>query len=218
MYLYKQESFPYRLSIYNYKILNAKIELLPELMAQEPRLDEAHDRIICIDNIPKVGTDKKDKLKKILQNLIGTYGKIANEFYPEGDDGVLKGYVFVEYENGAAATEACAQLNGYRLDKAHSFKCNFVADYDKYKQMNVSADAQLDMTPLAYKNPGNLHWYLTSGDAFDQFCLLHGDMFTSVFQNTRNQPTVLESREVCRALILMNKKGQTGNTEKICIG
>lgn len=164
-------------------------------MAQEPRLDEAHDRIICIDQIPKVGTDKKDKLKSILQKLLTSYGRIVNEHYPEGDDGVLKGYMFVEYENGAAATEACAQLNGYRLDKAHSFKCNFVSDFDKHKQMD-DADANVDMSPMPYKNPGNLHWYLTNPDAYDQFCLLHNDMFTTVFLNTRNQSTILKSREV----------------------
>lgn len=165
-------------------------------MAQEPRLDEAHDRIICVDNIPKVGTDKKDKLKSILQKLLTSYGRIVNEHYPESDDGVLKGYLFVEYENGAAATEACAQLNGYRLDKAHSFKCNFVSDFDKYKQMNLT-EANTDMTATPYKNPGILHWFLTNADAYDQFCLLHNDMFTSVFLNSRNQPTLLKSREVC---------------------
>lgn len=164
-------------------------------MAQEPRLDEAHDRIICIDNIPKVGTEKKDKLKKILQNLLTSYGRIVNEHYPESDDGMLKGYMFVEYENGAAATEACAQLNGYRLDKAHSFKCNFVSDFDKYKEMSVN-DANIDTNPMPYKNPGNLHWYLTHPSASDQFCLLHNDMFTTVYLNNRNQPTILKSREV----------------------
>jgi translation initiation factor 3 subunit B len=163
-------------------------------MAQEPRLDESNDRIICLDNIPKVGTDKKDKLKKILQNLITTYGKIANEFYPEGEDGVLKGYMFVEYENGASAMEAVAQLNGYRLDKAHSFKCNFVSDFDKYRQMSLSENNVEEALP--YKNPGQLHWYLTNPDAYDQFCLLHNDMFTTVMLNTRNQPTVLKTREV----------------------
>lgn len=169
-------------------------DLLPELMAQEPRLDEAHDRIICIDNIPKVGTDKKDKLKKLMGNLLTQYGKIVNEFYPEGDDAVLKGYMFVEYENSAAATEAIAQLNGYRLDKAHSFKVNYVADFDGTNDKNNKNDEQGEL-PVPYKNPGNLQWYLTNPDAYDQFCVLHNDMFTSVFLNTRNQPTVLKSRE-----------------------
>jgi hypothetical protein len=62
-------------------------------MAKEPRLEESTEKIIVIDNIPKVGTDKKDKLKKILQNLLSTYGKITSEYHPEGENGVLHGSV-----------------------------------------------------------------------------------------------------------------------------
>ena len=64
---------------------------MPELMAQEPRLDVAVEKVIVIDNIPKVGTDKKDKLKKILSNLLANSGKIINEFYPEEENENLKG-------------------------------------------------------------------------------------------------------------------------------
>lgn len=62
-----------------------------------------------------------------MTNLLVNYGKIINEFYPEGDNEMLLGYMFVEYESEASAQEAVAQLNGYRLDKAHSFKVNFLA-------------------------------------------------------------------------------------------
>ena len=39
-------------------------ELPPELMSKESRLEISTEKIIVIDNIPKVGVDKKDKLKK----------------------------------------------------------------------------------------------------------------------------------------------------------
>jgi hypothetical protein len=69
-------------------------DLLPELMALEPRLDKSIDRIIVIDNIPKVGQEKRDKLRQILAKLLQNYGTILNEYYPE-ENGVLKGYYFV---------------------------------------------------------------------------------------------------------------------------
>lgn len=68
-----------------------RIELLPELMAKEPRLEISTGKIIVIDNIPKVGVDKKDKLKSILTKLIVNYGKVINENYPEDENSVLKG-------------------------------------------------------------------------------------------------------------------------------
>jgi translation initiation factor 3 subunit B len=60
-------------------------------MSKEPRLEISTEKIIVIDNIPKAGLDKKDKLKRILQNLFTTYGKLVNEYYPEDDSGVLLG-------------------------------------------------------------------------------------------------------------------------------
>ena len=62
-------------------------------MSKEPRLEISTEKIIVIDNIPKVGVDKKDKLKLILQKLLINYGKIVNEYYPEDKDGVLLGYL-----------------------------------------------------------------------------------------------------------------------------
>lgn len=60
-------------------------------MAKEPRLEISTEKVIVIDNIPKVGTEKKDKLKNILTKLITNYGKIINEYYPEGENGMLHG-------------------------------------------------------------------------------------------------------------------------------
>ena len=68
-------------------------ELLPELMATEPRKDESIDKIIVVDNIPKVGQDKKEKLKQILSKLLQSYGTIVNQYFPE-DSGVTKGLAF----------------------------------------------------------------------------------------------------------------------------
>lgn len=168
-------------------------ELLPELMSKEPRLEISTGKVIVIDNIPKVGIEKKDKLKSILTKLLVNYGKIINECYPEGENAVLKGYMFVEYENEISAQEAVSQLNGYRLDKSHSFKVNMFADFEKYKELNLnSTDAD---TPVPYKNPGNLMWWLMKSDCYDQFCLLYSDIFTGVFANTPGQATELKSRE-----------------------
>jgi hypothetical protein len=59
-------------------------------MATEPRKDESIDKIIVIDNIPKVGQDKKEKLKQIINKLLQSYGTIVNQYFPE-DNGVTKG-------------------------------------------------------------------------------------------------------------------------------
>lgn len=167
-------------------------DLLPELMSKEPRLQESTEKIIVVDNIPKAGTDKRDKLKRILQNLLGNYSKIVNEYYPEDESETLRGYLFVEYDTEASAQEAVAHLNGYRLDKSHTFKVNFFSDFKRYKEMKFSADAE---TPAPYKNPGNLNYWLCKPECHDQFCTLTNDIFTTVSTNTPLQPTVVKERE-----------------------
>ena len=61
-------------------------------MATEPRLDKSIDKIVVVDNIPKVGQDKKEKLKQILNKLLQNYGTIVNQYFPE-ENGVTKGFV-----------------------------------------------------------------------------------------------------------------------------
>lgn len=102
--------------------------------------------------------------------------------------------MFVEYENEIAAQEAVSQLHGYRLDKSHSFKVNFFSDFEKYKDLS-SINSENDV-PAPYKNPGNLYWWLTRPECYDQFCIVHNDTFTSVYLNTPTQATLLKQREV----------------------
>lgn len=101
--------------------------------------------------------------------------------------------MFIEYENEISAQEAVSQLNGYRLDRQHTFKTNLFSDFEKYKQMSTKSEIE---QPVPYKNPGNLMWWLLKPDCHDQFCILSGDMFTTVYQNTPNQPTELMKRAV----------------------
>ena len=106
---------------------------------------------------------------------------------------VLFSYYFLEYETQDQAQAAVANLNGYALDKSHKFKINYFGDFEKYRQFSAKAEIE---EPAPYKDPGNLMWWLTINECYDQFVVLHGDIFTSVYLNTPNQPSLLETREV----------------------
>ena len=108
--------------------------------------------------------------------------------------------MFVEYDNELSAQEAVSQLNGYRIDKSNSFKVNFLIDFEKYSKLDLNSELE---KPVPYKNPGNLMWWLTKPECYDQFCLLYGDMFTSVYLNTPAQSTVIKTRDV---LIILKLK------------
>lgn len=40
-------------------------------------------------------------------------------------------YIFIEYNNSAAAREAVSSANNYKLDKHHTFLVNLFTDFDK---------------------------------------------------------------------------------------
>lgn len=100
--------------------------------------------------------------------------------------------MFVEFTNDLIAQDAQSKLDGYALDKNHTFRTNLLRDFDRYQELDSSPKVD---TPVAYKDPGNLWWWLTKNDLFDQFAILYGDpLHISVFSNTPTQPTLIESR------------------------
>ena len=53
----------------------------------------------ALDGLPKVGEEKYDKLMGVLKKRFEPYGEIRDGCFwmPKGDDGVTKGYAFIEY-------------------------------------------------------------------------------------------------------------------------
>lgn len=72
-------------------------ELLGDLLKQKPHETDGIDSVIIIDNIPKVGPEKQDKLKNMIRKIFGKFGKIQTEFFPLDGD-TTKGYkIFSTY-------------------------------------------------------------------------------------------------------------------------
>lgn len=71
---------------------SSKIDLLPEIYCKKPREQEGFDSVIVVDNIPKVGPPRIDKLKSVLKDKFSVYGKFIGEpFYALDESGVTKG-------------------------------------------------------------------------------------------------------------------------------
>lgn len=86
------------------------------------------ENVIIIDNIPKVGPTRLDKLNTIIRKIFGASGTIVNVEYPRDEEENTKGYAFLEYKDASSAEKAVKMLNNYRLDKAHTFLVNFFVD------------------------------------------------------------------------------------------
>ncbi|KRY02007.1 Eukaryotic translation initiation factor 3 subunit B [Trichinella pseudospiralis] len=164
-------------------------ELIPDLLKAKPVDDDGSHFVIVVDNIPKVGPDRLPKLKAIMGKIFSKFGKVVEEYYPLSNN-ETKGYCFVEFGSKTNAEEAAVVLNGYKLDKNHTFIVNLENEFEKYN--NPEPNFQ---KPVArpYKDNGNLKSWLLNEECIDQFVMQSGfaDFKAGTYWNTFPEPTLI---------------------------
>jgi len=168
--------------------------LLPEIYSKKPREQDGFDSVIVVDNIPKVGAPRIDKLKSVLKDKFLAYGKFVGEpFYALDESGVTKGYVFIEYETSEQAADALKGLNGLKLDKQHVLAVNLFKDIKNFTSLSEEFE---QLVPQPYVDRGNLKSWLLNEDCQDQYSVLSDEgMKTSIYLNGKTEPILVKERE-----------------------
>ncbi|KYR01249.1 RNA-binding region RNP-1 domain-containing protein [Tieghemostelium lacteum] len=147
------------------------------------QLDTSLDRYVMIDNVPKVGTDKLEKLKTVIFNRISVCGEIVPNGVTLPMNGTqTAGVAFVEFTKKQSAVECKNQFNGFKFDSNHFFKVNLLDDYKKYKNFNETFQ---EMTIEPFREKISAHDWLKdkrSLKCYDQFVARYGD-FTDICWN-----------------------------------
>lgn len=63
---------------------------MEDILKEKPLEADGIDSVVVVDNVPQVGSERLEKLKNVIHKIFSKFGKIAAEFYPEGD-GLTKG-------------------------------------------------------------------------------------------------------------------------------
>ncbi|XP_072044108.1 eukaryotic translation initiation factor 3 subunit B-like [Amphiura filiformis] len=167
-------------------------ELLGDLLKQKPKEAVGIDSVVVVDNIPQVGNDRLPKLKNVVRKIFSKFGQITTEHYPE-EGAKTKGFCFLEFSSQANAIEAAKQMNGYKLDKLHTFAVNLFSDFDKYSSIPDKWETP-EIQP--YKDHGNLKNWLQQADCQDQYCVIfNAGETTAIFSNTPTEALVVEERK-----------------------
>lgn len=66
-------------------------ELLGDILATKPKETDGFDSVIIVDGIPKVGPDRLEKLKNVINKIFVKYGTIVSDYYPKDESGSTKG-------------------------------------------------------------------------------------------------------------------------------
>lgn len=146
-----------------------------EVQEEDVQTDSGFGNVLVVDNLPKVGPEKFDKLTQILTKIFSSVGRIreGGMYHPvDKETNASKGYAFVEYETPDAARAGRDTLNGYQLDKQHKFATSLFDDFDRLARV---PEEWQDPEPKPYEGPADLQWWLTDRRGRDQFVVRYGD-------------------------------------------
>ena len=122
----------------------------PLKLKEAPVLDDDFSKYILINGIPVCDTKKADKLLALLVKLFAkkkftiTQEDITLNFTEK--DGVKEttGQAFVKLDSEEKAKISAAQLNGFQLDKKHTFSVCTFNDFDKIMEYGADAEEKGD--------------------------------------------------------------------------
>ena len=115
--------------------------------ADLPTLNEEMSNVVVIDGLPKVPASKIEKLTKVVRKIVSQFGSVDWEHgvfsMPMAADGKkTMGFAFCEFATPLEAKKARVNLQGWKLDKKHTFAVN------AYEEL-----AKLVDTPATYTPP-----------------------------------------------------------------
>jgi len=138
--------------------------------------------VIVVDNMPI--SHKVKKLEQVMRRVFGQIGTINNLELPTDEDksGTMKtiGIALLEFASKEQATSAVKKINGWKLDKRHTFVVNHYADVHRYLQMPDEykdpshAEFQKN-SPVKLPLGENLLTWLTDKFQRDQFVVRHNN-------------------------------------------
>mmetsp|Transcript_54450 Transcript_54450/g.151705 ORF Transcript_54450/g.151705 Transcript_54450/m.151705 type:complete len:701 (+) Transcript_54450:79-2181(+) len=85
---------------------------------------------LFMSGLPKVGPDKQTKLMAVLSKPIDKYGSSEKYMPLNPDTNQTGGFMIVQYKSQESAEHALKTLNGFSLDKNHTFKVVPIDEFD----------------------------------------------------------------------------------------
>eukprot|EP00891_Asterochloris_glomerata_P006248 jgi/Astpho2/6248/Aster-03652 len=153
-----------------------------EEVEQDVQTETGFGCVIVVDNLPTVPPEKVDKLTTVLKKLFGQIGTIREGgLWMPADEAtkLTKGFAFVEYLQPEEAHAARDMLQGYKLDKSHTFVVNM---FDEFEQFAKVPDQYEEPEEKPYRPMENLQEWLMDRRGRDQFAIRYGDE-TEIYWN-----------------------------------
>ncbi|KAI8996091.1 eukaryotic translation initiation factor eIF2A-domain-containing protein [Gaertneriomyces semiglobifer] len=160
-----------------------------------PDFSFGFDNVIVVDNVPKVGEAKKEKLLNVIRKIFSNIGRIKeNGLHMPMDSitGESKGYMFIEFETAEQAALAVKQAHGFKMDKVHVLEVNKFDDVERYAHVE---EEYREPEETEFKEKEHLKSWLGDAKARDQWVMLKGDDVSIYWNNKAEQPDLEHTRQ-----------------------
>nr|CAD7606883.1 unnamed protein product [Timema genevievae] len=134
-------------------------ELLGDILKQKPKETDGVESVVVVDGVPQVGPERLEKLSSVISKIFRKVGPIVNEYYPKNENGLTKGYIFLEYSNPNDALEAVKLVNNHKLDKHHTFLVNLFTDFNKLELPLLHSSSSSFVLTRVSLTPFQTHWF-----------------------------------------------------------
>lgn len=104
-----------------YIILYYLLEVLAGSNLVKPTAQIYEECCILIWGIPAVGPERVERLSNVLNRIFSFVHPPVSTHIPVDEEGKTRGYCFIEYETPEQTSAAAKVLDGYALDKNHTF-------------------------------------------------------------------------------------------------
>jgi len=156
-----------------------------------PPLNERFDTSVILLNLPKVGSNKLEKLNKVVVKLVSKIGALqatddfSGVLMPVKDDNTL-GFCLVDYQTPEAAKNAVEVLQGYKFDKNHELT---VSLYERARHLQKIETAQFqEPEPAPFEEKPNAAAWLEDPNQRDQFVTRQGKETVVSWFDGKNDP------------------------------
>lgn len=149
----------------------------------------AKDRVLVVDNIPKIGPEKFQKLLSKLIQVFDKVGRLARDPNSDtpllslirGDDGKgsTLGYAFAEFVTPEEAIKAMKSLHNLQFDRSHRFWACTAGDLERLQDVSEEF-LPPPAPPVTMLDRPNFRSWLLDERGRDQFLIRHQDT-TSVY-------------------------------------
>ncbi|EDQ86753.1 uncharacterized protein MONBRDRAFT_38232 [Monosiga brevicollis MX1] len=160
--------------------------------ADAPVLDNSFRNVLVLYGLPDPEASKMAKLEKvIISKVLKDYHIVEHRFLVD-EDGKGRGVAFLEFETVEAANTALVALDGYKLDKKHTFQACLLEDMDRI--LKTEDEFQAPPEEALDSKLNELQSWLLNSDCYDQVALRYQNM-TSIGWNMRNRVNIACERE-----------------------